>query len=209
MDEITNKKIKAHEIQTKQWRYSGLSEQMYDWFDKFNEYFFQNKLKTPVISFERTRRGTLGHFVLNRNSFGLKWNTNINKLYIDGSLVDTLATLLHEMTHQWQQEYGKKKAKSSRNNYHNVEFRKITKEMGIPSDQRGVTLYYQNPFISFLKNHGVCVKPRYFIENKPFVKQISAKTKLKKWYCGCTIARVAIRDFQAKCLKCGNKFKLV
>ena len=154
MDEIINRKIMELETQTKQWRYSNLSEQLYKWFDKFNICFFQNKLKTPVISFERTRSNTLGHFVLGRNSLGLKWNTNINSLYIDLPLVDTLATLLHEMTHQWQQELGKKKSKGGQNNYHNVEFRDLTKKMGIPSDEHGVTLYYQNPFLAFLRDQG-------------------------------------------------------
>ena len=180
MDEVTNLQIKKLETRTKQWRFSDLSEQLYTWFDKFNEYFFQNELQNPVISFERTRSDTLGHFVLNRNPFGLKWNTNINSLYIDLPLVDTLATLLHEMTHQWQQEFGRKKGKGSRNNYHNVEFRDMTKIMGIPSDESGVTLYYQNPFLAFLRNHGVCIEPRYFSENKPIVEKPRNRRKPRK-----------------------------
>ena len=208
MDEITNKKIMELETQTKQWRFSDLSEQLYKWFDKFNICFFQNKLKTPVISFERTRSNTLGHFVLGRNSMGLKWNTNINSLYMDLPLVDTLAILLHEMTHQWQQEFGKKKSKGGQNNYHNVEYRDLTKKMGIPSDEHGVTLYYQNPFLAFIKDQGVLIEPRSFSEIEAVINQFSGGSKLKKWDCGCTIARVAISDFQAKCLKCGNEFEL-
>jgi hypothetical protein len=34
------------------------------------------------------------------------------------------------------------------------------------------------------------------------------KSKLKKWSCGCTNIRVAVKEFEAKCLKCGNVFEL-
>jgi hypothetical protein len=34
------------------------------------------------------------------------------------------------------------------------------------------------------------------------------KSKLKKWSCGCTNIRVAVRSLEAKCLKCGNKFEI-
>ena len=215
MDETTNRIIKKFEIETKHWRFSDLSKQLYKWFDLFNKHFFQKKLKTPVISFDRTRSNTLGHFVVGRNSIGLKWNTNINSLYIDLPLVDTLATLLHEMTHQWQQEFGKKKGKSRRSYYHNLEFRNKTKRMGIPSDKSGVTSYYKNPFISFLKDNGVSINSQLLSEKQPAVmkipavKKIPGMSKLKKWCCGCTNVRVAISDFQAKCLKCSNKFVLV
>ena len=208
MDEIINRKIRELETQTKQWRFSDLSEQLYIWFDLFNENFFQGRLKNPVISFERTRSDTLGHFALDRNAFGLKWNTNINCLYVDLPLVDTLATLLHEMTHQWQQEFGKKGTKRRTSSYHNVEFRDMTKSMGIPSNESGATLSYQNPFLLLLKNHGVDIYQKSFSEEMPVISKRPGKSKLKKWHCGCTNVRVAISDFQAQCLKCGNRFIL-
>jgi len=82
MDEATNKTIKEIEIRTKQWRFSNLSEQLYIWFDRFNERFFNIVLKPPVISFEKTSSRTLGHYVIGRNAFGLKWNININRRYV-------------------------------------------------------------------------------------------------------------------------------
>ena len=211
MEQAINIAVKENEIKTKEWRFSYLSEELYTWFDLFNERFFDNALKTPVISFERTRVNTLGHFVIDRNSFGLKWNININSLYAHCTLGDTLATLLHEMIHQWQQEFGKKKGKSPRNNYHNKEFRIKAKLLGIPSDESGMTLYYQNPFFSFLRDHGVRISPRFFKDKEDMedMKQMRrSKSKLKKWSCGCTNARVAIRNFRARCLKCGNDFEL-
>jgi len=208
MDETTNQVIKENEIQAKDWSFSSLSEHLYIWFDLFNERFFQNTLKTPVISFEKRRVNNLGHFVIDRNALGLKWNINVNSLYVDLPLVDTLATLLHETAHQWQQEFGKKKGKNSYSNYHNVEFRTKTRLLGIPSNKSGVTLSYQDPFLSLLKFHGVCVKSSILSDGEIKMKEKQGRSKLKKWSCGCTNVRVGIKDFEAQCLKCGNKFKM-
>ena len=208
MDESTNKTIKEHEIQAKDWDFRGLSEQLYTWNGRFNDKFFEGSLKTPVISFERTRVNTLGHFVIHRNAFGLKWNININSLWADLPLVDILAIELHELVHLWQQELGKKKPKSQHNNYHNTEFREKAMSLGIPSNEYGVTLYYRNPFLSFLREHGVDIKPRYFMEGSDSViRPKFGRSKLKKWSCGCTRVRVAVADFKALCLKCGNEFE--
>jgi hypothetical protein len=209
-DEITNIAVKENGIRATDWGYRDLSELLYAWFNRFNERFFENLLKTPVISFERTRINTLGHFVIDRNPFGLKWNINLNRLYVGLPLVDILSILLHEQIHLWQQEFGKKKGKNPHNNYHNKEFRLKAKLLGIPSNESGMTLYYQNPFLSFLRDHGVRISSRFFRDKE--VKQMrSSKSKLKKWSCGCTNVRVAIPDFRAKCLKekCGNQFELV
>lgn len=207
MDEITNEAIKQHEIQTDEWSFSDQSKRLYTWFERFNERFFANTLKNPVISFERTRVGNLGHFVLDRNAFGLKWNINVNSLYTHRPLVQILATFLHEMTHQWQQEFGKKKVTSDSSNYHNVEFRRKTKEIGIPCGAFGVTLSYHDPFLSFLREHGVSVERGFSFVSKPRLESKKGKSKLKKWRCRCTNVRVAVEEFSAQCLKCGNVFE--
>jgi hypothetical protein len=212
MDEATNKTIKEIEICTKQWKFSNLSEQLYIWFDRFNERFFNNVLKPPVISFEKTSSRTLGHYVIGRNAFGLKWNININRQYVGSDLASTLATLLHEAIHLWQEEFGKKKGKRNRNNYHNVEFRTKAKLIGIPCNNYGVTLHYQDPFVSLLRDHGVSVKCKVstVVESeKIHIEPTFGRSKLKKWSCGCTNVRVAVADFRAKCLKCNNEFQLV
>ena len=214
MDEKINQTIKKNEIQAKDWIFSDLSEQLYIWFDRFNERFFENNLKTPVISFERRRVNNLGHFVIHRNSIGLKWNINLNSRHMDLPLIDKNAVLLHEMTHQWQQEFGKKKGRNKHGNYHNVEFRTKARLMGTPSNQSGVVLEYNDPFLSFLENYGVSLKSQILPDEKdekekvPAFKQKAGISKLKKWSCRCTNVRVAVSDFRALCLKCGKKFEL-
>ena len=208
MDENTNITLKEHEIRTSEWEFSELSDRLYTWFDRFNQRFFENRLKIPVLSFERTRVQNLGHFVLNRNSLGLKWNINVNSRYTDLPFIDVLAILLHELVHLWIQEFGRKKEKGSQNNYHIKEFRIKAGEIGIPSDKYGRGLGYQNPFLSLLKKHEVSLESKVFSELEPDFRPEKGRSKLKKWSCGCTNVRVAIKDFRAKCLKCGNEFCL-
>jgi len=199
MDEITNATIKEHEIQTEEWLYSKLSGQMYIWVDRFNEQFFDRKLQIPAISFRRTRVNTLGHYVIDRNEFGLKWNININRLYVDLPTGITLATLLHEMIHQWEEGLGKRK---NRRNYHSIRFRAKGDLLGIPCSERGITLAYRDPFRSLLREYGIDfdeVIGRDDLETETDIIGIPGNSKLKKWSCGCTNVRVAIDDFRAKC----------
>ncbi|MFC1885453.1 SprT-like domain-containing protein [Thermodesulfobacteriota bacterium] len=203
MDESTNCTIKDHEVKTTEWLHSLLSAVLYKWFDLFNYYFFNKKLAPCVISFERTSKRTLGHFVLDRNAYGLKWNININGQYAQDPLVDTLATLLHEMTHQWQQDFGKKNRSP---NYHNKQFTEKTEDLGIPSSSNGVSTNYADPFLFLLTEHDVPTKPNRFTDDG--AKPEPGKSKLKKWTCGCTNVRVGVSEFKAKCLKCGNEFQL-
>ena len=206
MDEATNAVIREHEIRTGEWKFSGLSEQLYTWFDRFNQRFFDGKLQIPAISFQATRINTLGHYVIDRNGFGLKWNININRLYVDRPLMGILGTFLHEMIHEWQEEFGKRK---SRSHYHNVEFRKKSMEFGIPSNEYGATIGYRNPFVALLREHGVDAEITIG-PDVPLLIPIQGKSKLKRWSCGCTNVWVAVKDFQAKCLKmdCGYEFEL-
>jgi hypothetical protein len=55
-------------------------------------------------------------------------------------------------------------------------------------------------FVDVDQSDGVIILP-------PTVKP-KGKSKLKKWSCGCTNIRVAVKEFEAKCLKCGREFEL-
>jgi hypothetical protein len=208
MDEATNEQIREHEIQTTDWLFSELSKEFYAWFERFNERFFDGKLPPAAISFRRTRVNTLGHYVVDRNEFGLRWNINLNSAQLKRPLAEILKTLLHEMIHQWQELFGK----DSKGNYHNVEYQKKSRELGIPVNAQGLTLGYYDPFVSFLREHGVEAEIRPLVdkEGNPVCPPIPVpgKSKLKLWSCGCTRVRVAVKDFRAKCLKCENEFML-
>jgi hypothetical protein len=67
-------------------------------------------------------------------------------------------------------------------------------------------------FVSLLKSHGVTLNKGMESETDgtvkiPSKKKSKGRSKLKKWTCGCTNVRVAVKDFEAKCLKCCQDFK--
>ena len=113
-----------------------------------------------------------------------------------------LGTLLHELLHAWQQSHGK----PGKHNYHNKEFREKARTFGLVIDHRGYTEYEpQSCFTELLARHGVTIPQLPPIRTLP--RQFHGTSKLKLWTCGCTRVRVAIADFQAVCLKCGNLFE--
>ena len=210
-----NCKIREHETKEKDWRLHETAEEFYRWFDLFNERFFEFKLETAVISFESTRRDVMGHYVIERNAIGVKDNININSKYIDGKKWENLDTLLHEMTHQFQRRLGKKKDRAQRKgNYHDKEFKQMMASFGLICDSRGCHIEPpKDPFVSFLREHGVEVDiengTKTVLESKNS-EQWPDTTKLKKFSCECDPVinvRVADKRFSGKCNHCGKDFK--
>jgi hypothetical protein len=199
---IMDNKMSAHD-----WGLSELAWELYWWVDFFNIAFFKNQpVPVPAISFEKTKVTNLGHYVSGRNAFGIKENININSAHLNRPLWDILTTLIHEMAHSWQTLYGK----PSNSWFHNKEFQLKMLEFGIFCNSKGCHQGVGDPFVYLLKKHGIIfnqtVEPDGIIKIPPKAKT-KGKSKLKKWTCGCTNVRVAVKDFEAKCLKCGNKFE--
>ena len=199
-----NEMIKAHGTAVEDWPLQKLSVFLYQWADLFNRVFFEGKLATPVISFQKTNHKMLGHFVPGRNHLGLMWNININVVHLKRPICWVLCTLLHEQLHEWQQEFGK----PSGNNYHNKEFREKSRALGIPSNDRGMTLELIPPFTTLLDDSGITIEPETAKE-PPKIGPGKGKSTLQKWSCGCTNIRVGKRDFSATCNLCGNTFEPV
>ena len=86
-------------------------------------------------------------------------------------------------------------------------------DFGIICNAKGYHSGVGNPFVFLLKKHGIVFngemksKSDDTIKIPPRVKP-KGQSKLKKWSCGCTNIRVAVKEFEAKCLKCGNLFEL-
>ncbi len=209
LNESINIAIMENEKNADDWLLNELAIKLYWWVDLFNIAFFKDQpVPIPAISFEKTKVNNLGHYVIGRNAFGIKENININRTHLNRPLWDILATLLHEMTHSWQATYGK----PSISWFHNKEFQMKMLEFGIAINNKGNHIEIGNPFVFLLKKHGVDFNNDIDIDGiikiPPKVKP-KGKSKLKKWTCGCTNIRVAVKEFEAKCLKCGNKFELV
>ena len=208
LNERINIEIMENERNAHDWGLNRLAWELYWWADLFNIAFFKDQIvPTPAISFEKTKVNTLGHYVIGRNSFGVKENININRCHLNRELWDILATLLHEMCHSWQHCYGT----PSKSWFHNREFQLKMFSMGIIVNSKGCHQGVADPFVYLLQKHGIQfnlnINMDGIIKVPPKTKK-KGKSKLNKWTCGCTNIRVAVSDLEAKCLKCGNRFEL-
>jgi DNA-directed RNA polymerase subunit RPC12/RpoP len=98
----------------------------------FNAELFGGTLKPCLLNFS-SHRGSFGYFCPRRWKKGdhETHEISLNPNMLGRPLEDTMATLAHEMAHQWQDDYGS----PSRKGYHNSEWADKMEEIGlIPSD---------------------------------------------------------------------------
>jgi hypothetical protein len=193
------------------WAFNDLVWELYWWVDFFNIAFFNTQpVPAPVFTFEKTRMTNLGYYVFGRNACGTKNIITLNRSILNRSLWEIQTTLLHEMTHSWQAMYGK----PSNSWFHNKEFTLKMMVFGIVCTSNGCHSGVGDPFVFLLKKHGIVFNSVMRSESDNILKipqrtKPKGRSKLKKWSCGCTNIRVAVNEFEAKCLKCGNEFELI
>lgn len=103
-------------------------------FDTFNSELFGGKLSRCLLTLQR-EKATCGYFSADRfaDSTGqMAHEIAMNPTYFAVvPLVEVMQTLVHEMTHSWQAQYGT----PARGRYHNVEWARKMEEIGLmPSD---------------------------------------------------------------------------
>ena len=198
------KTIMNNENGVKDWMLNDLLWEIYWWFDFFNIAFFKAQpVPPPPISCKKGNL-TLGHHIIGEGDFDSK--QNCYKVHLCRPLWEILVISCHEMTHAWQVSYGK----PSNSWYHNKEFCCKMLECGIACGKSGRDYGIKDPFAFILNRHGIVLN--HLTDSNgliriPPINKPKGKSKLKKWSCGCTNVRVAVKDFQAKCLKCGNDFE--
>ncbi|GBF44537.1 putative zinc metallopeptidase [Leptospira ellinghausenii] len=106
-------------------------------YDFYNENLFESKLPKCLITLQRKNVNTAGYYSPKR----FKKTTGnittdeiaINPAHINKeNIEDVLSTLVHEMTHLWQEHFGKQ---TSRRSYHNGEWGTKMETIGLmPSD---------------------------------------------------------------------------
>ena len=202
MDEPINQVARKHEETVQDWDYAEIGRTLYRWNDLFNIRFFNSELPTPLLSFRRVGTRVHGHYVPGRNEIGAKQNVNINPLHLANLLADVLETLAHELTHIWQANYGK----PGRRNYHNRQCREKMTEIGIPCNKWGHSLGMTDPFVSFLREHGVDANTRLEVPLEESPQRSGGR--LTKWCCGCTNVWAAV-EVRARCEHCRGKFERV
>lgn len=103
-------------------------------YDFFNQELFEQQLPHCMITLQR-ERDTCGYFSANR--FGNSEGHQVDEIALNPSffavvpILETLQTLVHEMTHVWQHHHGK----PGRGRYHNAEWANKMESIGLmPSD---------------------------------------------------------------------------
>ncbi len=106
-------------------------------YDYFNRELFGGELEPCLLVFREGPKKKnvicFGHFCANRWSKGADTchEISLNPDTLARPLAETMSTLVHEMVHQWQQDYGK----APRTCYHDRQFAAKMEEVGlIPSD---------------------------------------------------------------------------
>ncbi|MGD9605526.1 MAG: SprT-like domain-containing protein [Bacilli bacterium] len=106
-------------------------------YDFFNQELFNNELPDCLITLRSIKSGVLGYYW---DSCFASTNDEITdeiamnaKYFGTRSLDEVLATLVHEMVHLWQQHFGK----PSRRTYHNKEWAKKMKDVGLQPSSSG------------------------------------------------------------------------
>lgn len=206
-----NEQIKDHSINVDSWEHHIKAEFCYDWFSKFNSAFFENKLEQCLLSFERSRFTTLGHYILEYNQIGAIDNININSVHLYREKWEILETLLHEMVHQYQRRLGgfsDENKKKPTGGYHNREFLSKMEEFGLSANRKGQAIAIpKGRFAELLKENKIEITERSTLGGKPE----KPRSKLKKYSCQCEPAiniRVAVSEFSATCNACNSEFEL-
>ncbi len=171
------------------------------WADKF---IIEFKLDIPQITLrvDKLPATCYGLFRYGHNGLGLRREITINTRYLTGKrpACDVLATLLHELLHAWQEMHGTPGDRT----HHNREFRAKAATLGLLVNEDGITgLAGESRFKELLMDSGIVVPAE---EVQPTGRKERGDSKLKKWSCGCTNVRVAVKEFRARCLSCGNEF---
>ena len=205
--ESINEGLMNHQISA-DWDKKDLISDLHRWRERFTSEFKLKIEELPAIMIDRISRSAYGHFRRGRNGFGLSNEVAINERYINSrEYWQVIGTFLHELLHAEQEQSGK----PGKHNYHNKAFRDRAASLGLIVDQWGHMNYSPppSPFLDILAKYKIAV-PEIPSNIATLSLSQPGNSKLKLWICNCkpqpVRVRVAIEDFQAKCLKCDTIF---
>jgi hypothetical protein len=203
--ERINNDLKQHALTVRDWSNAHTLEVLHTWAARFNSEFALD-IDTPAIAIDSLPFSRLGQYREGRNGLGIRHEITINTRHLTKTLAEQLATLFHEMLHEWQELYGK----SGRGSYHNRQFRVMANKFGLVVNERGYHLAIRpGPFTQLLAKHNVDLDALPISEGEPVAVQRRPKgtSKLKKWSCLCTNVRCAV-ELRTRCQRCGMVFEL-
>jgi SprT-like family protein len=204
--EPINETLKEHALSVDDWPQRKAVAAFHEWASRFNREFHLD-LELPVIGIDKLPIKTYGTYHPKRNGFGMRHEIVLNERHLERPLAQQLSVLLHEMVHQWQEQFGR----AGKNGFHNLEFRVMAHKFGLVVDDRGHDLGVEpGLFTKLLAKHNIDFGALPIVEDTPvFVANRPRGTsKSKKWSCHCTNVRCAV-TLRAQCLKCGAVFEKV
>lgn len=208
---------------TKYSRVAGYLEKLYD---KLNTDFFDGVLIRPVITIQSTSRA-YGHYTL-YDAWSVKGEgyreINIGAGTLDRPIENVAATLVHEMTHQYNNEVANVQDCSRGGTYHNKLFRIAAEAHGINvsrSEKYGWSITEPSErLIAWLADNGISDIPMTRNEGTAHravggdkvaqggvsVAGVASKPKSRRWVCpGCG---AIVRSTKTVRLICGDCFRL-
>jgi hypothetical protein len=104
-------------------------------YDYFNRELYGGRLPRCMLNFSRKSHRVLGFFAPERweNSGERTHEISLNPDLLFRPLADVMSTLVHEMSHLWQEEFGT----PSRGGYHNEEWARHIESIGLMPSNTG------------------------------------------------------------------------
>lgn len=199
--------IREHQVNDSNlWRYRLLLAELHLWVDRFDA-DFGLYVPTPVIGVAALRYTTIAEYQLGRSDIGARTTITFNDRWIEvRPFADTLATLLHEYLHAWEEWHcGREKGGW----YHSVAWREKMAEIGIIADDHGRHHRVALRFTAYLNRYGVPQLDTLLPDVLPgtVVTPPSKRRQMPKWTCACPGGRPARAILiNAQCMDCGQLY---
>ena len=126
--EAVTKAIREHAQETKDWIFHGIAVRMGGLFEAANMEFFGGVLPEAVIGIGPDLIVRYGYYRIGRDDIGAKHRIHLNSRHFGRAESDVAVTLLHEMVHLYQHEFGRP---SRRGRYHNRQFVDFARRFGL------------------------------------------------------------------------------
>ena len=197
--------IRKHETETREWAFQPAAERLTQLYDQMNVRFFNGALPKAIIAIAPDLITRYGCYRLGRDEIGAKHRIRLNARHFGRSESDVAVTLLHEMIHLFQHEFGHV---GHRPRYHNKEFVGMAAVRGIEVQiGNGVTVSVSMSLRQKLDECGFS-QARAMIAHTDD-RPISKPLRKVAWRCGCGQEAWIERGqpFDAICLACLRTFK--
>lgn len=183
-------------------------------YDTFNSAFFGGELVKPVITVQQCARNKYnGWWTVKRTWFENKedsgeYELNISAQFLDRSIVEIAATLLHEMCHQYASANGIQDCSRS-GTYHNTQYKRIAESHGL-TVQKAPSIGWS---VTELGEHAQAIVSGFVQENpetliyrsQVFKVQKVKSSSTRKYVCPCCGMSVrATKTVNIMCADCNQ-----